>query len=402
MSNQPSPTKDSADRYAALLSEAASIRGVSLWLDAWRRLRKNYAAMGSLICLIVIAALALLTPLLPLQSPQFIRLTKQDQYQPPRWTATALGITRDEVRKFDAEISELNTQRAKLSGKELAAKDQEIESKRRDHPFHKLWAAPGPVTRWLLNLRLSIFRDWCIPSICGTDELGRDVLSRIFWGARVSLLVGVLAALVSLVIGVSYGAVAGYAGGAIDAAMMRFVDVLYSIPFIFVVINLIMLLRDDSYKAAMARWGLNEITLFYIVIGALFWLTMSRVVRGQVISLKHEQFVDAARTIGAGSGRIVFRHIVPNVLGVVIVYLTLTIPSVMLFEAFLSFLGFGVQPPNVSWGLLVNDGIKVITPIGIHWWLVLFPGLALALTLFALNYLGDGLRDALDPRMKNR
>jgi oligopeptide transport system permease protein len=183
---------------------------------------------------------------------------------------------------------------------------------------------------------------------------------------------------------------------------MRFVDVLYSIPFIFIVINLIMLLRDDSYKAAMARWGLNEITLFYIVIGALFWLTMSRVVRGQVISLKHEQFVDAARTIGAGSGRIVFRHIVPNVLGVVIVYLTLTIPSVMLFEAFLSFLGFGVQPPNVSWGLLVNDGIKVITPIGIHWWLVLFPGLALALTLFALNYLGDGLRDALDPRMKNR
>jgi oligopeptide transport system permease protein len=402
MSSQSPATKDSANRYAALLSEAASIRGVSLWLDAWRRLRKNYAAMGSLIALITIACLALITPLLPLQSPQLIRLTKQDQYQPPRWTASPLGITRANVRKFDEDISQLDAQRKSLSGAELKAKNQEIESKRRDHPFHKLWHEPGPVTRLMLNLRLSIFGDWCVPSICGTDELGRDVLARIFWGARVSLLVGVLAALVSLVIGVSYGAIAGYAGGVIDAAMMRFVDVLYSIPFIFVVINLIMLLRDDAYKAAMARWGLTEITLFYIVIGALFWLTMSRVVRGQVISLKHEQFVDAARTIGAGSGRIVFRHIVPNVLGVVIVYLTLTIPSVMLFEAFLSFLGFGVQPPNVSWGLLVNDGIKVITPIGIHWWLVLFPGLALAITLFALNYLGDGLRDALDPRMKNR
>lgn len=402
MSSQSPATKDSADRYAALLSEAASIRGVSLWLDAWRRLRKNYAAMGSLIALITIACLALITPLLPLQSPQLIRLTKQDQYQPPRWTASPLGIARANVRKFDEEINKLDAQRKSLSGAELKAKSQEIESKRRDHPFHKLWHEPGPVTRLMLNLRLTIFGDWCVPSICGTDELGRDVLARIFWGARVSLLVGVLAALVSLVIGVSYGAIAGYAGGVIDAAMMRFVDVLYSIPFIFVVINLIMLLRDDAYKAAMARWGLTEITLFYIVIGALFWLTMSRVVRGQVISLKHEQFVDAARTIGAGSGRIVFRHIVPNVLGVVIVYLTLTIPSVMLFEAFLSFLGFGVQPPNVSWGLLVNDGIKVITPIGIHWWLVLFPGLALAITLFALNYLGDGLRDALDPRMKNR
>ena len=129
---------------------------------------------------------------------------------------------------------------------------------------------------------------------------------------------------------------------------------------------------------------------------------MSRVVRGQIISLKHEQFVDAARTIGASTGRIIFRHLIPNVLGIVIVYLTLTIPSVMLFEAFLSFLGLGVQPPDVSWGLLVNEGIQVITPIQTYWWLVLFPGLALALTLFALNFLGDGLRDALDPRMKNR
>jgi len=161
-------------------------------------------------------------------------------------------------------------------------------------------------------------------------------------------------------------------------------------------------LNEETIKARLSKYGVSQITVFYFVIGAIYWLTMARVVRGQIISLKHEQFVDAARTIGAGPSRIIFRHLVPNVLGIVIVYLTLTIPSVMLFEAFLSFLGMGVQPPDVSWGLLANDGIKVITPIQTYWWLVLFPGLALALTLFALNFLGDGLRDALDPRMKNR
>ena len=393
---------NSADKYAALLKEAASIHGISLWTDAWRRLRRNKAAMGSLVGLVVLALAAFFTPLLPLQSPRLIRLTKGDQYQPPRWTAATLGLEPAALENHDRQLQALLAQRQKATGNEAAELEREIAGKRREHPFNTLWSSPGPLTQLMLRVRVSLFGEWCLPSICGTDELGRDVLSRIFWGARVSLLVGVLAAFVSLVIGVSYGAIAGYAGGAIDAAMMRFVDVLYSIPFIFIVINLIMLLRDDAYKAALAKWGLTEITLFYVVIGALFWLTMSRVVRGQVISLKHEQFIDAARTSGASGGRIVFRHIVPNVLGVVIVYLTLTIPSVMLFEAFLSFLGFGVQPPDVSWGMLVNEGIKVITPIGIHWWLVLFPGLALALTLFALNFLGDGLRDALDPRMKNR
>jgi oligopeptide transport system permease protein len=184
--------------------------------------------------------------------------------------------------------------------------------------------------------------------------------------------------------------------------MMRIVDILYSVPFIFIVIFMITILSEDSIKAYLAKWGVNQIVIFYLVIGAIYWLTMARVVRGQIISLKNEQFIDAARTIGASTPRIVFRHLIPNVLGIVIVYLTLTIPSVMLFESFLSFLGLGVQPPDVSWGLLMNEGLKVITPLGIHWWLVVFPGLALALTLFALNFLGDGLRDALDPRMKNR
>jgi oligopeptide transport system permease protein len=166
---------------------------------------------------------------------------------------------------------------------------------------------------------------------------------------------------------------------------------------------LITILDEDTVvKPWLREHGINKIVIFYIVIGAIYWLTMARVVRGQVISLKHEQFVESARAIGASQGRIIFRHIVPNLMSVVIVYLTLTIPSVMLFEAFLSFLGLGVDKPGVSWGILASEGVAAINPIRIFWWLVLFPGLALASTLFALNYLGDGLRDALDPRLKNK
>ena len=211
-----------------------------------------------------------------------------------------------------------------------------------------------------------------------------------------------MATFVSLRIGVSYGATAGYVGGSVDRIMMRIVDVFYSVPFIFVVIFLITILDEPSIKENLEQIGIDRITIFYFLIGAIYWLTMARVVRGQIISLKNEQFVEAARTIGASRVRIIFRHLVPNVMGIVIVYLTLTIPAVMRFEAFLSFLGIGVAPPDVSWGLLVNEGLQDITPIKIYWWSVTFSGLALAMTLFALSFLGDGLRDALDPRMKNR
>ncbi len=238
--------------------------------------------------------------------------------------------------------------------------------------------------------------------MCGRDELGRDVLARLFWGARVSLAVGLVATLVSVVIGISYGAIAGYLGGWVDDLMMRVVDILYSVPFIFIVIYLITILSAHEIQAWLEAHGIDRIAIFFIVVGAIYWLTMARVVRGQILSLKHEQFVEAARTIGASQGRIIFRHLVPNVLSVVIVYLTLTIPRVMLLEAFLSFLGLGVQAPDVSWGLLANEGFLVITPIKIFWWLFLFPALALGMTLFCLNFLGDGLRDALDPKLKNR
>ncbi len=217
----------------------------------------------------------------------------------------------------------------------------------------------------------------------GTDELGRDLLTRLMWGARVSLGVGLLATLVSLTIGVSYGALAGYLGGRADHWMMRAVDILYGLPFMFFVIILMVLL------------GRNVFNLF-IALGAVQWLTMARIVRGQVLSLKVREFVEGARALGGPPLRVLARHVVPNAAGPVIVYATLTVPAVMLEEAFLSFLGLGVQPPMASWGSLAAEGAAAMEPFP---WLILFPGLALTVTLLSLNFLGDGLRDALDPRI---
>jgi oligopeptide transport system permease protein len=260
----------------------------------------------------------------------------------------------------------------------------------------------GPISRGMVRTRYRLFGEWTLGPVAGRDEFGRDVLSRVFWGARISIIVGIVATLVSLTIGVTYGALAGYIGGWVDDVMMRLVDILYSIPFIFLVIFIITILSQDDVKAQLEDWGIGRITIFYFVVGAIYWLTMSRVVRGQVISLRHEPFVEAARAVGARHSRIIAYHILPNLLSVVIVYLTLTIPRVMLFEAFLSFLGLGVEPPDVSWGLLANEGIKVITPVRIYWWLIVYPSAALGITLYALNFLGDGLRDALDPKLATR
>lgn len=216
----------------------------------------------------------------------------------------------------------------------------------------------------------------------GTDTLGRDLFSRLLYGGRISLKVAMYATLVSLGIGVAYGAIAGYAGGKTDSVMMRIVDIMYALPFTIFVILL------------MVFFGRNESMLF-IAIGAVEWLTMARIVRGQVISVKRMEFIEAARSLGLSNARIIFRHVVPNVMGPIIVYTTLTIPAVMLLEAFLSFLGLGVQPPMSSWGTLIKDGAEKMEEF---WWLLVFPGTVFSLTLFSLNFLGDGLRDALDVR----
>jgi len=216
----------------------------------------------------------------------------------------------------------------------------------------------------------------------GTDVFGRDMLTRIMYGGRVSLMVGFVATGVALVIGILWGAVAGFYGGRIDALMMRIVDILYALPFMIFIVLL------------MVVFGRN-ILLLFLAIGAVEWLTMARIVRGQVMSLRHQEFVEAANSLGLSQWTIIRRHIIPNTLGPVIVYTTLTIPSVMLLEAFLSFLGLGIQPPESSWGLLISYGVETMEE---YPWLLVFPGIALSLTLFALNFLGDGLRDALDPR----
>jgi oligopeptide transport system permease protein len=243
--------------------------------------------------------------------------------------------------------------------------------------------------------------------LMGTDDAGRDIFARVLQGGRISLMVGVISTFVSLIIGVSYGAFAGYMGGRIDNLMMRFVDILYSIPYILIVIVLLSVFGGPSTPdwitwlstaiGGAGNQGLSQIFLLFFALGLVSWLTMARVVRGQILSLKNQEFVMAARATGVSTFGIVFRHLVPNALGPVIVYATLTVPSVMLTEAFLSFLGLGVQPPFASWGSLAAEGIK---NMAIFPWQLIFPGLTMALTLFSLNFVGDGLRDALDPQTR--
>ena len=237
----------------------------------------------------------------------------------------------------------------------------------------------------------------------GTDVHGRDLLVRLCYGAQISLVVGIVGANICLVIGVLWGSIAGWKGGGVDSAMMRVVDILYSMPSILLAIILMATLEPPLKNWLTAAGVVNvgkvaRLLVLFLALGAVSWLTMARIVRGQVLSLRSRAFVEASRVLGSGLVRILARHIVPNVLGVVIVYLTLSVPTIVLYESFLSFLGIGIQPPMASWGSLIAEGASQLNPIRMYWWLILFPGGVLVATLLALNFLGDGLRDAWDVR----
>lgn len=300
---------------AKAMEKAQAVQGRSLWVDAWRRLIRNRAAVLGIVILAVITLMAVLAPLLSEYA-----LDYQDyaviSCAPNWWTDTG--------------------QYCNAGG-----------------------------THWF-----------------GTDSLGRDLFVRVLYGTRVSLAVGLVATLVSLVIGVAYGAVAGYVGGRIDALMMRFVDVLYSLPFIFFVIILMVVFHGNFF-------------MLFVAIGAIEWLTMARIVRGQTLSVKQKEFIEAARAAGVGTFGIIRRHVVPNVIGPVIVYVTLTIPAVILAESFLSFLGLGINEPMTSLGVLIGDGTPAMEN---YPWMLLFPCAFLGVMLFCFNFIGDGLRDALDPK----
>ena len=312
-----------------------TIKGTSLWKDAWKRLLKNkLAVFGLIVMVIMIVAVTI--------GPAIIRWTTG-------FTADFIPPEGELIKSFPPSLQ---------------------------HPM-------------------------------GTDEAGRDLLARVLQGGRISLMVGVISTIVSLLVGVSYGAVAGYMGGKIDNFMMRVVDIIYAIPYILIVIVLLSVFGGPNTPSwitwlaerfgGSGNQGLSQIFLLFFALGLVSWLTMARVVRGQILSLKNQEFVLAARATGVSTASIIFRHLVPNALGPVIVYATLTVPSVMLTEAFLSFLGIGVQAPFASWGSLASDGIK---NIAIYPWQLIFPGVTMALTLFSLNFLGDGLRDALDPQTR--
>lgn len=262
-------------------------------------------------------------------------------------------------------------------------------------PAH--YAYPGPDTLQAPSLHHPF----------GTDLTGRDVLYCTLQGGRVSLAVGLSAAAVSLFIGCFFGLVAGYAGGNVDAFLMRLVDILYSIPRLIFILILISLFSEQLKKFAFAhgwQWMMDSSRILILIgsLGFIEWLTMARIVRGQVLSLKEREFIQAARALGQSTGRILVLHIWPNLLAIVVVQLTLTIPTIIIDESFLSFLGLGVQSPMTSWGAQLAEGAGALNPIRIYWWLIVFPGFALAFTLLGLNFLGDSLRDLLDPRSADR
>jgi oligopeptide transport system permease protein len=334
------------------------IKPVSLGQDAWRRLLRNRMAVLGLVTVSLYFLVSAFLPLTGLIFPYEQQYVDHRSLPPSLKPAGELMI---ETRMAYTTKLMKAQGRTELTLEEKAQYDK-WQSQVASDPVHQRHY-------WL-----------------GTDALGRDLLSRVIYGGRISMLIGLIGTLTAAIIGILVGAFSGYIGGWVDNALMRFVDILYGLPYMLIVIIM------------RALFGRDNITLF-VAIALVSWLTIARVVRGQIISLKNTEFVEAARSIGAGTPRIVIRHMVPNTLGIMIVFSTLLIPGFIMSESFLSFLGLGISAPMASWGSLVSDGVRVIE---LYPWELLVPAVAMTVFLFAMNFLGDGLRDALDPHSKNK
>ena len=342
-------------------------KGVSLWQDAWRRLKKNKMAMIGMVVVGLYAIISLSAPILPIYSYRFQIL--EHQYLPPSLTKTAGELV---VEQQTARFLQTNES---MGGEGLTEAQEGELAELRERMATETAVIDGEEI--LVHSRRYIL---------GTDNLGRDMLSRIIYGGQISILIGLIGTVVSVFLGTAIGALSGYVGGRLDSFLMRLVDILYGLPYMLLVI---------IFMAVLGR----SIANLFFALAIVSWLTVARVVRGQIMSLKASEFVEAARASGASPFRVIFRHLVPNTLGVIVVYTTLRIPSFIMLEAFLSFLGLGVQAPLSSWGSLVGDGVDAMIP---YPWLLFAPAIVMTVFLFSMNFLGDGLRDALDVQSKNK
>lgn len=361
LSNLPQQQPEATNEFSQ------PVKGVSLSKDAWRRMKKNKMAMFGLVVIIIYAIISLAAPILPIHS--YRTQVLQHVHLPPSLTKTAGQLW------YEKDLNYMHKLNASKGIEGLTDEQKQKLADIQQHIKNDTMVVNGKTIkthdrRYLL----------------GTDYLGRDMLARIIYGGQVSIAIGLIGTITSVLIGIVMGAIAGYVGGKTDYMIMRVVDVMYGLPYMLLVIIL------------MAIFGRNIFNLF-LALSLVSWLTVARVVRGQLISLKNSEFVEAARSMGASPARIIFRHLVPNSLGIIIVFSTLRVPTFIMNEAFLSFLGLGISAPYASWGSLVGDAVEGMAS---YWWRLFFPALAMTIFLFAMNFLGDGLRDAFDPHSKNR
>ncbi len=403
------------------------MKPVSLWADAWKRLRKNKMALISLVVVGTYIVVSLIAPILT-SAGILIDYRKQvitNASLPPSFRPAGELV----VKKIENRIAELEkrveeqkneqssfgsffnfgpSEQAQAGSEqpEGASASENQGDQGETGVFSFTYEGEGfssnttdPVVRELISQKETLEKvkaelntnpDYKLVYILGTDDLGRDMFARIIYGGRISIAIGIVGTLTAALVGILIGAISGYVGGWLDNLLMRFVDIMYGLPYMLIVIIIMAMIGEKAR---------GSFVVLFVAIALVSWLTIARVVRGQIISLKNSEFVEAARSMGASTPRIIFRHLLPNTLGVIIVFSTLMMPSFIMNESFLSFLGLGVSAPDASWGTLVSEGVRAME---LYPWQLLGPGIAMTIFLFCMNFLGDGLRDALDPQSKNR